>query len=301
MRSTTRSGICILSLTGCLLGRAAESTEQDQFEEKCISRAAERILKAGRTDRAAWVTELEAAYPGKVTNPTTAAEYGSWFELLAGKNEQWRRTDAPNPRIAALFDQVVQRMELGPVPTITRDEFLKFAGRTLVEKKPRPGDAPPDTTAEADKVFRVLDKNFDGDLDREEMTVDLKGEWVLADSDGNGRINKTEYRAYFQRKVTARVAVLTAKTADGARGADGRVEGKPGAKAGTALPDWFTALDTDKDKQISLFEWRQDGRAVALFQEMDLNGDGLLTRDEYLRWVRMTEIDAAQKKREEGK
>jgi hypothetical protein len=32
---------------------------------------------------------------------------------------------------------------------------------------------------------------------------------------------------------------------------------------------------------------------------MDLNGDGLLTRDEYLRYVKMKEIDDAQRRREE--
>jgi hypothetical protein len=32
---------------------------------------------------------------------------------------------------------------------------------------------------------------------------------------------------------------------------------------------------------------------------MDLNGDGLLTKDEYLRYVRLKEIELNQKKREE--
>ena len=69
----------------------------------------------------------------------------------------------------------------------------------------------------------------------------------------------------------------------------------------TGLPGWFTALDADKDEQISLFEWRQGGKPITEFQEMDLNGDGLITKDEYLRWAKMKMIEADQKRREEGR
>ena len=30
----------------------------------------------------------------------------------------------------------------------------------------------------------------------------------------------------------------------------------------TVLPDWFAALDENKDGQVSLFEWRAGGRAI---------------------------------------
>src|SRR5205814_895913 len=98
------------------------------------------------------------------------------------------------PQIAALYEKVVQRMELGPVPTVKREEFLKYAKRVLMREQRENGEAQPDVNDEADKVFRVLDKNLDGDLDREEMTTALKDERVLTDTDGNGRISKTEYR-----------------------------------------------------------------------------------------------------------
>ncbi len=45
-------------------------------------------------------------------------------------------------------------------------------------------------------------------------------------------------------------------------------------------------LDTDRDGQIALYEWRRAGRPMAEFVEMDLNADGLLPPDEYLRYVR---------------
>jgi hypothetical protein len=52
------------------------------------------------------------------------------------------------------------------------------------------------------------------------------------------------------------------------------------------LPGWYDDLDTDKDGQVSLYEWRKSGKDTKEFLEMDLNGDGLVTADEYLRFAR---------------
>jgi hypothetical protein len=48
------------------------------------------------------------------------------------------------------------------------------------------------------------------------------------------------------------------------------------------LPDWFVTFDTDRDAQIGLYEWRQAGRPMAEFVEMDRDGDFLLTAPELL-------------------
>lgn len=57
------------------------------------------------------------------------------------------------------------------------------------------------------------------------------------------------------------------------------------------LPSWFEDLDTDKNGQIEMFEWRKDRRDMKEFTDMDLNGDGLITADEYLRFARARNID----------
>ncbi len=280
---------CALALGPSL--RAAEG-DLDRYEEKCIARSAERFARTLKSGRGAWLKEMEAAFPGKAGNPMRDADFDVWFDLLAGKNEQWRRTDAPNPRIAELFDKVLQRMELGPVPSITRDEFRRYAKHALRE---RDGE---DLTEAADRAFRVLDRNGDGDLERAEFTIYLRDEKIRIDADGNGRISKTEYREHYKRKVTAKAESI----ADGKSG-EGKVTGaKSNDKLSKdGLPVWFTTLDADTDGQVSLFEWRDGGRPSAGFEEMDLDHDGLLTKDEYLRYLKRKQIEDEQRRREEGR
>lgn len=263
--------------------RAAEGpgNDPDQYEEKTVGRSAERAAKATKSDRVLWVKELENAFPNRVGNPTKEEEYVAWFALITGKGEEWRRDSTANTPFADLFEKVVQRLELGPVPSIRRDEFLKYARRTLV-----PGQAASaEVNEEADKVFRVLDRDGDGVLSGTELTTKLQADRLRADVDGNGRIDKDEYRAYFQYRIAAGVEAFNAKNAEqNARGADG----KPTARTPKdALPNWFAEIDADKDGQIALYEWRKAGRAINLFLEMDLDGDGLLTKEEYLRFLQV--------------
>jgi len=50
------------------------------------------------------------------------------------------------------------------------------------------------------------------------------------------------------------------------------------------IPSWFEKYDTDKDGMVGLYEWRRAGEKTDKFVEMDLNGDGYLTADEWLRF-----------------
>jgi hypothetical protein len=46
----------------------------------------------------------------------------------------------------------------------------------------------------------------------------------------------------------------------------------------------LTKLDTNKDNQVSLKEWKAAGLNVKEFVLIDLNMDGYITSDEYKRW-----------------
>jgi hypothetical protein len=61
------------------------------------------------------------------------------------------------------------------------------------------------------------------------------------------------------------------------------------SKLPPGLPEWFARLDMqgDCDGQVGLWEARRDPNVLHHFASMDLNGDGLLTPDEVLRWQAM--------------
>lgn len=48
-------------------------------------------------------------------------------------------------------------------------------------------------------------------------------------------------------------------------------------------PSFWAELDTDRDAQLSLFEWRTGGRPVEEFVARDANSDGYLILEEYTR------------------
>ena len=54
------------------------------------------------------------------------------------------------------------------------------------------------------------------------------------------------------------------------------------------LPAWFTQLDTDGDAQIGLYEWKDEGRSLEEFAQIDRNNDGFLTVQEVMRHIAVT-------------
>ncbi|MCX8138955.1 MAG: EF-hand domain-containing protein [Thermogemmata sp.] len=284
-----RRGSCsaVLLLLGAeaLLLRAAENS-REQFEEQAVQRYAERWHKQSTSPRARWYREMQAAFAGKAVNPQKEEDFQQWFELLAGGAEQWRRSQAPTPQLAELFDQVCQRLELGPVPSVNREEFLRYVRRVLWRDGGRAEDLP-DMDSEADRVFRVLDQDADGVLDVTEMTTALRQQRSSTDVDGNGRIDRTEYRRYFLQRVTAVTQSLQAKA-----GAGSEREGK--AASAPLVPPWFREWDRDEDGQLALHEWLKAGQPLELFQQMDGDGDHLLTLAEYLRSTRAPNKSAGE-------
>lgn len=267
-----------------------EKKELDQYEQRFLQRWTERVVKVLGGDRYRLRAELEIAFPGRVLEATTEEQYATWFDLLAGKNDQWWRDDAPSPQLADLFDRAIQRLDLGPVPSMTRDEFARYAKRVLRDQNPPPPGKEPNPDEDADRVFRVLDRDGDGALDDVELTTELAEQKLFADLDDDGRVSKAEYRDSFRRRVLLKTDALLAKDGTGPRPSGDL----PQAKNRGAVPEWFTRLDADKDGQLSLYECRTGGGSVSLFTEMDLNGDGYLTREEYTRYVKAKEATEAK-------
>lgn len=259
--------------------RRDEALTPNDHEERTIERAVERAVKAGDTEGHRWQRELSKAYPGQIGPGLTEADMEKWFGVLAGDGRDWRRDAAPNRQVADLFDRAARRLELGPVPSIRRGEFLDYARHQLAAR-PQKHQKAGDTSGDADRVFRVLDRDGSGVLEAGEWTDHLRVNIRGADKDGNRRVDANEYRMYYAGRVTEAVEAATKAAA-----------AKPGAAAGGKLPTWFTALDTDGDGQIGLYEWRAGNRPVAEFTAMDLDGDGVLPPAEYLRFVRLSEAE----------
>ena len=295
MRDATRSRshvvllVVLRSAGSTPVARAAD--EHDRYEEQYLSRSAEQIHRTATSDRAQWIKALESEFPGKVVHATSREEYDTWFTLLAGRDGVWRRSGS-TPGVTALFDKVVQRQELGPVPSITRDEFARYTRRLRRDRSSR--DVP-NPGGDADRVFRVLDRNANGELAPEEFTAGLKGTPFRFDTDGNGRLTAEEYRGYFVQRVQTKADSLASAPRPGGTPAVRGTEPPPA----NGLPDWFVVLDTDNDGQVALFEWRADGRELAAFAEMDLDADGLLPPAEYRRYVKQTADKLKQRLHEE--
>ena len=60
------------------------------------------------------------------------------------------------------------------------------------------------------------------------------------------------------------------------------------------LPDWFMERDTDGDGQLTIGEFAPDGSAAQrrLFAEYDQNGDGVITPEEVMRYLRKSSENA---------
>lgn len=256
-----------------------DAWDQERFEEKAFRRAVEQGMRVADSEGQRWLRELSRTYPGKVGTGLTEEDVKKWYDVLAGDAKEWRRDAAPNRQVADLFDRLTHRLELGPVPSVRRDEYWQFARRRLVAP---PTPKVPERPAEADHLFRVLDRDGSGFLEQSEWTGRMRTEARKADPDGDHRVEPKEFQAYFEARVTEAVeagtkAIANAATAD-----------RPGS-----LPSWFRELDTDGDGQIGLYEWRTGERPINEFKVLDLDGDGLLTPDEYRRHTRAA--DAARK------
>lgn len=150
----------------------------------------------------------------------------------------------------------------------------------------------------ARKLFDRNDANKDGALDAAEVSDALYEEWRQWDRNRDGLIHFEEFGAYYQdllsrtagKVASGEVVLKLPKGMELPPPNSWPADPQPvlvarNGKLPVGIPDWFTKLDADRDSQISLFEWRSASRPLTDFQAMDLNGDGLIPPDEYVRYA----------------
>ncbi|MBA4188237.1 MAG: hypothetical protein C0467_09505 [Planctomycetaceae bacterium] len=167
--------------------------------------------------------------------------------------------------------------------------------------------------------LKEQDKDRDGRVSFAEADDRLKQNFQVIDRNGDGHVDVEEYRAYYANRDRGGSSG-PAGPGGGFNGGgfNGGNWGDPNAggwgnrdrkdeKKDTVepkpvamrygylpkdLPEWFDKYDGDKDGQVALHEWRKAGDEIAKFLDMDLNGDGLITADELLRFNLKTAEDA---------
>jgi len=164
---------------------------------------------------------------------------------------------------------------------------------------------------EAEGAFQKLDQNKDGKISKDEALqsrrLPLGQVFDQYDSNRDGYLNVGEFRAAF-------AAMSSGGGRGGPGGGDWNGSGgsrdepnnidpedeRPTIYRYGKLPREFEkeygSLDSDKDGQIGLYEWRAASREVDTFVKMDLNGDGLLTAEEYIRYTKSASSESKDNK-----
>ncbi|MFO0877194.1 MAG: EF-hand domain-containing protein [Gemmataceae bacterium] len=120
-------------------------------------------------------------------------------------------------------------------------------------------------------LFSMLDTNGDGQLNQRE----LRNAWDRLkgfDADGDGAITRAELPLQFQLTVTTgQVGGYSVPAQPGNPGVLGA------ARVHSGGPVWFRKMDRNGDGDLSRREWLGDRKT---FETLDLDGDGLISQDE---------------------
>ena len=258
----------------------------------------------------------------------SAALHPAFASFLRGADRV--RRDDLDPAGQRLFDRIAKRLgvtdgqitraqlhELSTAPpesSASAEMAPAGIAATRAGAPPLPNSAT-EFDAQAEASFRHYDANGDGWLSPEEMPEDLREHFGSWDTDGNGLLDLEEYKAYYR----ARNQTVTTQISQSSYGSTGptngyrstgqmaRARSQQETKAPLIyrsdnlpkeLPSWFRTADTNQDGQIALHEWRRSGRSIGEFRQMDRNGDGFLTVEEVLYYLRQRgDVTAGMKAR----
>jgi len=223
------------------------------------------------------------------------------------------------PQAAEEINAFVQRAGITN-GVVTREQFAQYMQERMAQRGGPgggtggrgPGGGPPANASPAEQAawlderaksrFSVLDTNGDGVLTAAELTPKndryddmrnaLHSEMDRWDANKNGQIEFDEFKEFYK-------AYAETRQAQGGGFGPGTDPTSDEEKKKTVvyrygnlppdLPAWFAQYDTDHDGQVGLYEWKAARKAsgdlqVALFEQMDTNGDGFLTVEEVLRY-----------------
>lgn len=144
----------------------------------------------------------------------------------------------------------------------------------------------------SERVFPTYDKNNDSFVDQEEASKRTLGKYFdYYDKNRDRRISKLEFVKYI---VGFQTKTLPDADNDDDSGPTKVIIGQPdpdrpkifsATNLPEDLPEWFGQMDqVDNDGQIGLYEWRQGGRLLQDFTNLDLNNDGFLSVYEVQKW-----------------
>ncbi|HEV3261853.1 MAG TPA: EF-hand domain-containing protein, partial [Gemmataceae bacterium] len=236
---------------------------------------------------------------------------GAMFDRFANGKTVLRRSDLTSPFLQTMFDRTADAAGITN-GEMTREQWVGAMGQLQAARggpQGAGGGAPPPSGNQgggrggrnnpeawvqwAENQFSQFDKNGDGVLNSDEMPDELKAELDKWDTDHNGLIDLNEFKAFFQARMQQRIAerptgqdpssgpiyIETPAPEEDKKPVVYRSDNLP-----KGLPPWFAQLDTDKDAQIGLYEWKASGRSLDLFRTIDRNNDGFLTVEEVLFW-----------------
>ena len=122
------------------------------------------------------------------------------------------------------------------------------AGCGIFGGPPRPGEGQPTGPTPIQKLFELYDTNHDGMFSRAELEAGLRADFAKADKNHDGRLDADEARAVNQQRW------------------------ENDASMASPLVDW------NQDGVIDFNEFAATARS--LFEQYDLDGDGVITRSE---------------------
>jgi hypothetical protein len=220
--------------------------------------------------------------PGNMLRGRSAeSQREAWKKFLAGKGVN---TGAMTKELYTEFSE--NRMK----------EFREKGDTRTEEEKKR------DLESRLREGFKQMDTNGDGGISMEEAqaakqkrvfgdSISDKENFERFDANKNGKIEYDEFAKYIQVRTEEREKQREdrkdEKKEEGAAKVED-IESRPTVfrygKMPKELPSWFNDLDGDKDAQVGLYEWKQQGKDVKEFLAMDSNGDGFVTAEEHLRF-----------------